>query len=474
MKTFLAVDIGASGGRHILGHMHQGRLVTEEVYRFENDMVQRGGHLAWDAERLVNEILTGLKRAGELGHRPVSVAIDTWGVDFALLDAQGSLVHDTVAYRDSRTEGMDRKLEETFPFSDLYARTGTAKQPFNTLYQLMAVPGEDLARAARCLMLPEYFAYRLCGVMGSEYSSASTTALMNARTRDWDADVLEKAGIPARLFPQKPVLPGTRLGRLTRDIQARVGYDCDVILPASHDTGSAFIAIPARDDRAVYLSSGTWSLLGVELDEPLTGKDAIDAGFTNEGAYLGRIRFLKNIMGMWILQRIRRENNRAFSYDQMADMAERAGQEDNPYPGLFSVSDHRFLAPENMTQAVLDALKEAGWPAPEGLGQMLRAVYRSLAEGYRAAIRDLEGITGTAFTSINIVGGGSKDVVLNQMTADALQLPVFAGPAEGTALGNLICQMIAFGELQSQQQARNMLAESGAVKTYAPRGQGGA
>ncbi len=472
MKTFLAVDIGASGGRHILGHMQDGRLVTEEVHRFENEMAQRNGHLTWDAEHLVQEIITGMQRAGEKGHRPVSVAIDTWGVDFALLDKQGNLVGDTVAYRDSRTEGMDTKLEQTLSFAGLYELTGTAKQPFNTLYQLMAVPKEELARADRCLLLPEYFAWRLCGVMGSEYTIASTTALLNARTRDWDKTVLETAGIPAHLFPEKPVLPGTRLGRLTREIQARVGYDCDVILPASHDTGSAFIAIPARDDNAVYLSSGTWSLLGVEMDEPLTGEDIIAAGFTNEGAYLGRIRFLKNIMGMWIVQCIRRENNRAFSYSEMADMADRAGQEENPYPGLFNVSDNRFLAPANMTDEVMRALKDAGFPAPDGLGQMLRAVYRSLAEGYRVAIRDLEGITGTAFTSINIVGGGSQNIVLNQMTADALNLPVFAGPAEGTALGNLICQMIAAGELESQQQARNMLRDSGEVKAYQPRSGG--
>lgn len=469
MKTFLAVDIGASGGRHMLGYMQNGHLVTEEVYRFENDMVSRDGQLTWDVERLVNEILTGMQRAGEKGHRPVSVAIDTWGVDFALVDEQGNIVGDTVAYRDGRTEGMDTKLEKTLSFADLYALTGTAKQPFNTLYQLMAVPREDLARAARCLLLPEYFAYRLCGVMGSEYTIASTTALLNARTRDWDATVLAQAGIPAHLFPEKPVLPGTRLGSLTRDVQARVGYDCDVILPASHDTGSAFIAIPAQDDHAVYLSSGTWSLLGVELDQPLTDEKFIDAGFTNEGAYLGRIRFLKNIMGMWIVQRIRRENNRAHSYAEMADMAEKAGQEAEPYPGLFDVSDNRFMAPENMTQTVLDALSEAEWPAPAGLAQMLRAVYRSMAEGYRVAIRDLEAITGAPFTSINIVGGGSQNVVLNQMTADALGLPVHAGPAEGTALGNLICQMIAYGELDSQQQARNMLRDGGDVITYTPR-----
>ncbi|MGI6671996.1 MAG: rhamnulokinase [Christensenellales bacterium] len=469
MKTYLAVDIGASGGRHMLGWVQDGHIHTEEIYRFENGMQQKDGQLLWDVERLVKEIIIGMQRAGQAGHRPVSVGIDTWGVDFALLDAQGNVVGDTVAYRDSRTDGMDTKLEQTLPFRDLYARTGTAKQPFNTLYQLMAVPKADIEKAQRCLLLPEYFAYRLCGVMGSEYTIASTTALLNAQTRDWDREVLRAAGIPDRLFPQKPVLPGTVLGRLTPKVQAQVGYDCDVVLPAAHDTGSAFIAIPARDNYAVYLSSGTWSLLGVELDQPLTDPKASDAGFTNEGAYLGRIRLLKNIMGMWILQSIRRENNKAFSYDEMADMAQRAGQTDNPYPGLFDVADNRFMAPDNMTDEIKRALQDAGFAAPQDLSSLLRAVYRSLAEGYRVAIRDLEAVTGTAFTSINIVGGGSRDVVLNQMTADALNLPVYAGPAEGTALGNLICQMIAAGDVESQQQARDMLRKGANVKEYLPR-----
>lgn len=472
MKTFLAVDFGASGGRHILGHVADGRIETREIYRFDNEMTEHQGHLTWDAERLVREIVKGMKRAGELGHRPESVAIDTWGVDFALLDARGALVGDTVAYRDGRTEGMDAKLERTLPFRELYARTGTAKQPFNTLYQLMAVPREELNRAARCLLLPEYFAYRLSGNMASEYTIASTTALLNARTRDWDREVMRHAGIPARLFPDKPVLPGASLGRLLPGVRGEVGFDCRVVLPASHDTGSAFIAIPARDGHAVYLSSGTWSLLGVEMDEPLTDGRAIDAGFTNEGAYGGRIRFLKNIMGMWIVQCIRREHNKAFSYPEMADMAEQAGRGDNPYPGLFDVADNRFLAPDNMTQEVTRALTGAGFAAPESLAQLLLSVYRSLAEGYRVAIRDLEAATGARFTSINIVGGGSQNLLLNQMTADALGLPVYAGPAEGTALGNLICQMIAAGEIKDQQQARDMLRAGSDVREFlpAPRG----
>lgn len=468
MKTYLAIDIGASGGRHMLGRVVDGQIVTEEVYRFENGMVEKEGRLLWDAELLVREIIAGMKACHEAGQAPVSVAIDTWGVDYALLDAQGHVVGDTVAYRDSRTEGMDVKLEKTLSFEALYALTGIAKQPFNTLYQLMAEDPALLEKAERCLFLPEYFAYRLCGQMRGEYTIASTAALLNARTRDWDDEVFQAAGIPRRLFPRKPDMPGTRIGRLTDAVQKQVGFDCEVILPASHDTGSAFIAIPARDENAVYLSSGTWSLLGVELDEPIVTPDAIRAEFTNEGGYQGKIRFLKNIMGMWILQRIRAETGKVHSYDDMADRAQAVSERHAPYPGRFNVADNRLLAPDSMLDEVKSALADAGFAPPADLDELLYAVHMSLAEGYRTAIRDLEHITGKRFTSINIVGGGSQNVVLNQMTADALGLPVYAGPAEGTALGNLIAQMIALGTISSLQEARAMLRARADVKTYLP------
>lgn len=466
---YLAVDIGASGGRHIAGCLENGQFVLREVYRFENKMVEKDGGLYWDVEALVGEIKSGIRACAQQGITPASVAIDTWGVDYALVDSRGQLVGPTWAYRDKRTQGMDEKLEKTMPFAELYRRTGIAKQPFNTLYQLMATPKEDLQRAARCLLLPEYFAWRLCGVMKSEYTIASTTALLNAEVRAWDAQVLLAAGIPAHLFPEFPVMPGTPIGFFTRDMVQYAGFDCQVVLPASHDTGSAFIAIPARDENAVYLSSGTWSLLGVEREEALVSQAAVASGFTNEGAWGGRVRFLKNIMGLWIIQSIRREHDKAFSYEQMAAMAQQVQQQKSPYPGRFDVTDARLLAPASMMDTVAQLLREGGYAPANTLGETLYSVYMSLAEGYRRAILDLQQMMGKRFTSVNIVGGGSQNVVLNQMTADALNLPVYAGPAEGTALGNLISQMIAAGEIASQQQARDILRQGSFVAEYQPR-----
>ncbi len=470
MKRYLAVDIGASGGRHILGHVENGLIAMTEVYRFENRMLEDGGRLLWDVDLLTEEVLRGMEACG--AEPPRSVAVDTWGVDYVLLDGQGRRVGDAFAYRDKRTEGVDRKLEESLTLSELYRRTGTAKQPFNTLYQLMATPERDLRAAARCLFLPEYFAFRLCGEMRNEYSIASTAALLNAAERDWDREVLRAAGIPGSLFPDRPSLPGTRLGTLQRDVQSRVGYSCDVVLPASHDTASAFMAIPARDEQAVYLSSGTWSLLGVDRDEPLTTPEALASGFTNEGGYGGRIRLLKNIMGMWILQSIRREHNKAFSYDEMAQMARSASLGGQACGGIFNVSDNRFLKPDSMSAEIRSALSERGFPPPETLGGLLLSVYSSLAACYRDSVRDLAALTGTQFTSLNIVGGGSRDKVLNQMTADATGLPVYAGPAEGTALGNLIAQMIADGEIAGLKEARRMVRQGADVVKYLPAQEG--
>ncbi len=468
MRTYLAVDIGASGGRHILGHVKDGVLVTEEVYRFENNYLRQGKRLVWDVDRLAEEVLRGMETLKAAP--PRSVGIDTWGVDCVLLDRKGQRVGNVYAYRDSRTAGMDSILEKTLPFDELYRRTGTAKQPFNTVYQLMATPREDLQAADRCLFLPEYLAFRLCGEAKSEYTIASTSALLHAENRDWDRDVMAAAGIPDRLFPEKPLLPGARIGSLTRAVRERVGYSCEVVFPASHDTGSAFMAVPAKDSDAVYLSSGTWSLLGVEREDPITSSKALASGFTNEGGYGGRIRLLKNIMGMWMVQSIRRELGKAHSYDEMSDMVTAASASGRPYPGRFDVSDQRFLAPPSMSEEIRSALEDAGYPPPASLDELLLSVYESLIAGYRDSIATLEALTGSRFRSLNIVGGGSRDVVLNQMTANAVRLPVYAGPAEGTALGNLIAQMISDREIADLPEARRMLRKGAGVSTFLPQG----
>ena len=307
METYLAVDIGASSGRHILGWVEEGRLCLEEIYRFENTLVRKNGRLCWDMERLAGEVLRGLERCRELGKIPSTMGIDTWAVDYVLLDAGGQPLGDTVAYRDSRTQGMDKLVEQRVPFQELYRRTGIQKQDFNTIYQLMAVKTQEpglLEKAQRLLMVPEYLTYRLTGKMENEYTNATTTGLVNARTKTWDGELLDTLGYPRRLFGE-PRLPGCCVGGFTPEVMARVGFDCQVLFPATHDTGSAFLAVPAKEN-GVYLSSGTWSLLGTELPEPITTPESLARNFTNEGGYQYRFRYLKNIMGLWMLQSIRR------------------------------------------------------------------------------------------------------------------------------------------------------------------------
>ena len=458
----LAIDIGASSGRHILGWVENGRIVTEEVYRFPNGSFEKDGHLYWDADALLNHVLSGMSKCR--GRSVRTVGVDTWGVDYALIGEDGQRLGDCAAYRDGRTAGMDERLERTLPFAELYARTGIAKQPFNTVYQLMSEPPERLRAARRCLFTPDYLHYRLTGRMANEYTIASTSGLLNARTKRWDAETLAAAGIPAHLFPEEPIAPGALLGPLLPECADRVGYSCQVALPASHDTGSAYLAVPAKSANAVYLSSGTWSLLGVELTEPVLTEGARQARFTNEGSYGGSIRFLQNIMGLWMLQQIRHEWNDRLSFAEMADLA--AGAAD--FAATVDVTDNRFLAPQSMAREVCAALTEAGAPVPASDAQLLACVTRSLAAGYAKAIRELEALTHRRFDCIHVVGGGSNNRVLNQWTADASGLPVHAGPGEGTALGNLMAQLIARGIFADAAEARQALRESVPLTVYLP------
>lgn len=463
MTYVLAVDMGASGGRHILAHLEEGKIVLEEIYRFDNVMVERNGHLCWQMDRLWEHVLKGMAACKAAGKIPVSMGIDTWGVDYVLLDQAGQVLGDTVAYRDSRTQGMDAKLEQTMPFTELYRRTGIAKQPFNTVYQLMATPREQLDQAQDFLMIPDYLHYRLTGRKANEYTEASTTGMLNSATRDWDQEVLAAAGIPAGIF-RRPEMPGTNLGSILPEIAQRVGFSCEVVLPATHDTGSAFMAVPARSDNAVYLSSGTWSLLGVENDVPLTGIDSLESGFTNEGGYGGKIRYLKNIMGMWILQCVRNELEKRYSFGEMAQMAAEAPET----PWRVDVADNRFLAPKNMIAELQLAVTQQGGEELT-LPRLLRMVNLSLAEGYAKAIVQLEQLTGKRYDTVHIVGGGSQNQTLNQMTADATGRTVVAGPTEGTALGNLMAQLIAGGVFADLAQAREAECASFDVVTYVPK-----
>ncbi len=474
MKEYLAIDIGASSGRHILGRVADGRISLEEVYRFANSQVRRNGHDCWDMEKLVESVKAGIDAALERG--PVeSVGIDTWGVDFVLLDGNGELCCDSVAYRDGRTKGADAEIEsQVMPFESLYARCGIQKTPFNTIYQLWALKKEhpeQLEKAAHFLMVPEYLNYRLTGNIVHEYTDSSTTSLLDAVKKDWDFGLIEKLGLPKRIFG-KLEMPGATVGEYK---------GVKVVLPAMHDTGSAYLAVPARDDRAVYLSSGTWSLLGVENEKPITTRASCAANFTNEGGAWGRYRYLKNIMGLWMIQSIRRELNgveyvegkggeatkealaalsdyekgHEYSFDELSMVAR--GQ---PYNVTVDVNDSRFLNPASMIGEVVNAASASGKP-PTTVGELMQCVYLSLAECYANAIRSLSEMTGKVYTSINIVGGGSQDKYLNALTAETTGLEVFTGPVEGTAIGNLVVQMIEGGEFADLASARAAIALEG-------------
>lgn len=481
MNYFLAIDIGASSGRHILGSLEGGRIRLEEVYRFENRQVRKNGHDCWDLELLWSSILEGLKVCKQLGKIPKTLGIDTWAVDYVLLDRAGWPIGDPVAYRDSRTQGCDALVERLVDPEELYWRTGIQKQSFNTIYQLMALKREhpdQLDGARKLLMLPDYFHFLLTGRALQEYTNATTTGLVNARKRRWDRELLDRLELPAGLFEELS-MPGTVVGHFLPEIRETVGFDCTVVLPATHDTGSAFLAVPARDDGAVYLSSGTWSLLGVERDQPITTPASRAANFTNEGGAWYRFRYLKNIMGLWMIQSIRRELNgvsyvagkqaagpqgHQWSFPELIEAARGAEQ----FGSVVDVDDPSFLAPESMGEAIRAFCRKTGQPVPETVGELMQCTYRSLARRYAQAVEELEALTGRHYTSINIVGGGCQDGYLNALTARATGLPVYAGPVEATALGNLMVQMIADGTFADLDQARRALRRSFEIQEVIP------
>lgn len=465
-KYYLAVDIGASSGRHILGHLENGKIELEEIYRFENGMDHKDGKLLWNVERLFVEILNGMKKCKELGKLPVSMAIDTWAVDYVLLDEKDQILGDTYGYRDHRTDGMDAEVAKILPEPELYAKTGIQKQIFNTIYQLMVVEKktpEIMKQAKTLLMLPDYFGFRLTGNKLSEYTNGSTTQLVDPHTYQWDKELIQSLGYPEEIFlPLK--MPGTKVGNLLPQIREEVGYDLEVVLCGSHDTASAVMAVPQTGGDGIYISSGTWSLMGIESPEPIITKEAAAANLTNEGGYDHRFRFLKNIMGLWMIQSVRHEYQDAYSFAQLCDMAE----ESREFSSRVDVNDQSFLSPDSMIEAIKQYCKKTGQPVPETVGELAAVVYRSLAQSYGETVKELETIAGRTYDSIHIIGGGSNAAYLNQLTADATGKIVYAGPGEATAIGNLLAQMIHAGDLADLKNARKCVRESFEIRTFAP------
>lgn len=465
-KYYLAVDIGASSGRHILAHTEDGRILIEEIYRFHNGAVDSNGHKVWETERFLKEIVTGLKVCKDEGKIPVSMGIDTWGVDYALLDANDGLAAPTYAYRDARTNGMDAEVYKIVPEDELYRRTGIQRAIYNTIFQLMAAKkteSDKLDRAESMLMMPDYLHFLLTGKKCQEYTNATTSGLVDAKTNDWDMELIDRLGYPRKLFG-KLSMPGTVVGDLKEEIQKEVGFNCKVVLPATHDTGSAVMAVPSESDEALYLSSGTWSLLGCELKEANCSDAAREANFTNEGGYDHRYRFLKNIMGLWMIQSVRDElkaKGEEYSFAQLCDLAEEAEGD-----ATVDANDDRFLAPKSMIEEIQKAVTEAGGRKPETPGELARVIYRSLAVCYAKSIDNLEKMTGKKYDSLHIVGGGSNADYLNRLTAQTTGRKVYAGPGEGSSLGNLGAQMIADGVFGDLYDFRAAVRRSFDVKEY--------
>ena len=454
MRYYLAIDIGASSGRHILGWLDGGKMQTEEIYRFQNSPMRCENpdgsiNLLWDTERLFSEIVAGLRRAGELGKIPESVGIDTWGVDYVLLDESGAVIDGVYCYRDARTEKTIPLVHGAIPFDKLYEKTGIGFATFNTVYQLYddKLSGK-MDKAVSYMNLPDYFHYRLTGVMMQEYTNSTTTGMVNSETREWDGDIIAALGYKRELFG-KISKPGTTVGEFTDDIFKAVGYKTKVVLPATHDTASAVIAAPL-EKQTPYISSGTWSLLGVEKNFAHTDRAARESGYSNEGGIDGTFRLQKNIMGLWMIQQIRHELDDKYDFSELVELAKKS-----PVNDTVDVNEARFLAPASMIEEINRAVGRT-----LTVGETAYYVYNNLASSYAASLSALERLTGEKYDTLNIIGGGSKNLFLNELTKEKTGKRIVTGPAEGTAIGNLTVQMIASGELENVGEARLVIKNS--------------
>ena len=453
MKYYLAIDIGASSGRHILGHIENGVIHTEEIYRFSNGAKERSGHLMWDIEALFSEILCGLKRAAEIGKIPESVGIDTWGVDYVLLDGDDKEIGGAYCYRDNRCDATVPATHAAIPHAALFEKTGISFNSFNTVYQLFddKISGR-MERAESLLMLPDYFHFKLTGKKRQERTNATTTGMVNAKTHEWDEEIIKALGYKRSLFGPLTE-PGSTVGEFSDEIASTVGYRAKVVLPATHDTASAVLAAPL-EGRTPYISSGTWSLLGVEQQTAHTDASALESSYSNEGSIGNTFRFQKNIMGLWMIQEVRRELSGKYSFAELADMARAC-----PTDVLLNVNDARFFAPKSMISEIKSA---AGREL--SVGEIAFTIFNNLARDYAASLDALEKMTGQSYSTLNIIGGGSQNEFLNELTARHTKRRIITGPTEGTAIGNLLMQFIGGGEIADIREGRQLVRASFDIK----------
>lgn len=468
----LAIDLGASSGRGIVGKFDGEKITLEEVHRFTNDPVNLNGTLYWDMLKLFTEIKQAVSSCLLSDNKDIkSISIDTWGVDFGLLDGTGQLMANPLNYRDPHlTKELMEEVFSKIPKEELYKITGTQFLNFNSIYQIYNISKNKylLENAKDLLFVPDLLKYFLTGTKQTEYTIASTAQMLDAKTRDWSDDIISKLGLPRGIFSEI-VQPGTIAGKLLPHIQAEVGKtDANVIACASHDTASAVVAVPAKDDDFVYISSGTWSLMGKEIPEPVTSDIAFKYDITNEGGTDRKIRFLKNIMGLWIEQESRRQWKRqgeVVSFDELSNMA----MASKPHACFINPDYLEFQTPGDMPTRIQEFCKKTGQYVPETKGEIVRCIFDSLAMCYRSTVTKIDEITGKKAPFINIVGGGTKEVPLCKLTADACGRPVYTGPVEATALGNIAVQAIANGEIKDVKEARQVIANSFEISCFEPK-----
>jgi rhamnulokinase len=465
---YLACDLGADSGRLMLGTLDNGKITLEELHRFPNGPVKTSGALHWNIDGLFNELKAGLKKAAARRLPIASISTDSWGVDYVLYDERGQILPPVWHYRDSRTTAGVENAKARVDWPTIYAETGIQFMALNTIYQLAAEPPARLAGAKQLLLIGDAFNYFCSGVARNEVSLASTTQLYNPQTKTWSKKLFRALGLREELFA--PICPsGTRLGPLKKNLAIETGLpQIEVIASCSHDTGSAVAAVPAGGENWGCLSSGTWSVMGVEWPHPVITEQGRDLGFTNEIGFGNTVRLLKNIVGLWLVQECRRQwakEGKQYDFAALEQLAATAP----PFVSLINPNDPRFLSPDDMPEKIAEFCRETGQPVPANHGAFMRCIYESLALSYRVVLRRLERLIGKKIERLHIVGGGSQAMMLNQFAANALKIPVLAGPTECAALGNILVQAIALGHLPSHAAAREVVRNSFELKTITPQ-----